>query len=297
MLWVPTRLVEMLNIPPREGENFFYDFKLLGYPMINQVELDRILGPLISTREIPFEKWVVISNEIQSFKRIQRGTAKQNWSAIVNTLGRVPYQFAGDAFWRLEGPKRRLVGSPVKLGYEKETNNENNIVEIRQVRAVYGLHEGESYAFEIISQLSPEPRAGQEDVRFALTAAATNKDILEVTGTGVHDLRQYTAQSFTFTSKISKEIIDRNTTINFETVPKDPTWPTGPAFELRVDVKKSKVRLVVGLICGILGLVCLSYGGALLNANPLTALPYFIAGICFFSIFGLLVKKQLTLKS
>jgi hypothetical protein len=64
MLWVPTRIVEMLCIPARDGEAFNYDFKVLRYPRIERTAMTRVLDTFMRHKEIPFNKWIAISSEL-----------------------------------------------------------------------------------------------------------------------------------------------------------------------------------------------------------------------------------------
>jgi hypothetical protein len=71
MLWIPTRMVEMLCIPERDGETFNYDFKVLQYPSLDREATRHILAPLVQSRETPFNKWVTTSSELGALKSMQ----------------------------------------------------------------------------------------------------------------------------------------------------------------------------------------------------------------------------------
>jgi hypothetical protein len=153
-------------------------------------------------------------------------------------------------FWRIAGPTKSKSGKLIRPRYERVYESD----ELRQVKSVYDLQEGEAHAFEIISA-SPPRLPGTPITGYSVRCSSTNEKNLEITGSGNVSLRQESADSLQFVGKIAEEIADRTAAIRFETQPKPQDWPGGPELEVVVAIVKSRARMVAGLIAGFLGVV------------------------------------------
>jgi hypothetical protein len=292
MLWLPTRIVEMLCIPARDGETFNYDLKVLRYPSIDRAAMTRILSPLIQRNEIPFNKWVTISSELASFQELQKGEDRRNWGTIVTEFHRPEFQFSSDVFWRIVGPTRGRTSRLVSPRYEQILESGAP----RLVKAVYDLEEGQNHSFEIVSASPPRPQ-GTDLTQYSIKCTSTNDKNVEINGSGIVSLRQETADSVQFVGKITEEIADHSAALRFQTQPKPKDWPGGPELEVLVAVVKSKTKMVLGLILGLFGLLLGAYGAEVLKSSALIGIPCLAIGIILVVISGLLIFKKLSLKS
>lgn len=292
MLWVPTRIIEMLCIPARDGETFNYDFKVLGYPSIDQESVSRVLHPLIQQREIPFNKWVAISSELSSFENLKRGDERRKWGTIVSELHKSQFQFSSDVFWRIIGPKKSRTSKQVSPRYEQTFESGA----LRLVKAVYDLEEGQNYSFEIVS-MSPPRSDETAQTQYSVKCSSTNDDNMEVIGSGSVSLRQQAADSVQFVGKISEEIADHSATLRFETQPKTSQWPMGPELEVQVAVVKNALKIALGLIVGVVGLILSAYGMEILQSFPEIGISCLAIGIILVIIAAVLISRKLILKS
>jgi hypothetical protein len=291
MLWIPTRIVEMLCIPERDGETFNYDFKVLQYPSFDHEAVRQILEPLVQARETPFNKWVTTSSELKALNAMRAGSDRENWGNIVTEFHKPESQFAADVFWRILGPTR-ANSKLVMPSYEKVKDSGK----IRKVESVFKIEEGVSHGFEVVSA-SPLRTPATALTRYSITCASTNDTTVEVIGSGEVDLRQQAADRVQFVGKVAEEIADRGATLRFETKPKPPDWPGGPELELLVRVVKSRWKMVTGLILGVIGLVFSAYGAELLKSDPLTGGSCFAIGVVLVIIGGILIFRKMSLKS
>jgi hypothetical protein len=292
MLWVPTRIVEMLWIPARDGETFNYDLKVLRYPSLDRGALARVLDPLIQQKEIPFNKWVTVSSELGSFEDLQKGDDRTNWGSIVADFHKPELQFSSDVFWRIVGPTKAGGSKSVSPRYEQTLDSG----ELRLVKAVYDLEEGKNHSFEIVSA-SPSRSPGTALTQYSVKCASTNEKNLEVNGSGIVSLRQETADSVQFVGIITEEIADHSASLRFETQPKPKDWPGGPELEVLIAVVKSKTKMVLGFIIGLLGVLIGAYGTEELKSSLVTGISCLAIGAILAVIGGLLIFKKLSLKS
>jgi hypothetical protein len=290
MLWIPTRIVEMLCIPPRDSETFYFDFKLLSYPTLDRNAVARILSPLIRHNEIPFNKWVATSSDIAALANLRKGDDRKNWGSIVSEFHKPEFQFASDVFWRIIGPAKGSDKSIIPR-YEQLIVSGD----LRQVKAVYDLEEGEKYGFEIVSVSPPRPQSA-DITQYSVECSSTNEQNLEVIGSGVVSLRQATADRIQIVGKIAEEIADHSATLRLETQPKPKDWPGGPKLEVLVSITKSGTKMVFGFILGFLGLLSLAYGGVALRSSTWSGVPLVAIGILLLVISGLLITRKLTLR-
>lgn len=282
MIWLPTRIADMQLIV-QEGANFFFDFKILDYPTIDNDQLMRILNPLIQAQEVPFYKWVSLSNDIQSFPAMLRGDEDENWQSIVDNLGSFPRQFRGDSFWRLVGPFRSTERQLFRPTYKKQ---------IRKTVSSYELFENESCVIEVVSHNPPQTsqQARRLEIQF-------DKDgPLSVIGDTSFDLRQYTAFNIEVKAKRFEEMDEKTGTIWLSSSPQPSTWPIGPKLSIRFTIKKKKWRAIASLLTLVLGSAAILFAGKQWEEDPICALIIGVIGFLLIVIKELLVSGKLPLK-
>jgi hypothetical protein len=292
MLWIPTRLIEMLCIPIRDGETFNYDFKVLSYPCIDRPAMTRILSPLMQCKEIPFNKWVAISSDLKSLEDLRKGDERTNWGAIVSEFHKPEFQFSSDVFWRIIGPTKSRTSKLVNPRYERTLDSGM----LRMVKAVYHVDEGRNHSFEIVSAGPRRPK-DKPPTQYSVRCTSTNDKNLEVIGSGVLNLRQEAADSLQFVGKINEEIADHSAALHFETLPNTGAWPSGPELEMLFAVVKSKARMIFGVLFGVIGLFLLALGGEALKSTVLGGGVCLTLGVILVVISGILIFRKLSFKS
>ncbi|MCL5286503.1 MAG: hypothetical protein M1453_07265 [Acidobacteria bacterium] len=293
MLWVPTRIGEMLCIPPKEGDNFHFDLKLTGYPNSNSKAKNDILEPLIASKDVPFNKWISISDMAEEFRTLQEGKDDQKWAAIVSAISQYPFQFAGDAFWRLEPPRSSKRGKTVLPKYSEDFRRDGERNVVRQIKTVYPVHEGESYSLEISSQLSNKPRSWNQANKFYAVVESTNKPILNVIGEQRFDLRQYVVHLLKFKGSTTTEVRPQSVSLRFTTNPTSGDWESGPNFELFFELSKNWFRVVFGSISLFAGILFSTWGQSEISKGIIGGLPRFSCGLLLLFVSYLLLWDKL----
>ena len=297
ILWVPTRFAEMQLIPPAEGANYFFDFKVLSYPKLDQTALMRILNPVITANEVPFNKWVCLSDDFQAFEALRRGTESENWQAIVDTLGTPPMQFSADTFMRLKGPFYGSRGGILPPKYKQEKQTVDNKMQVRKVISLYELVENEEYSFEVISH-SPAPssaRAGAV-IQRRLEVQPEKDGPIIVLGNPRLDLRQYTGQIIKFKAKRYEEMDQKTGSIRLDTGLLPDNWPVGANFLLLFRIKKKALKAIIALLTGVAAAVLLLFATKLWDKNPVFGVAAAVVGLFLTVITILLLTGKLSFK-
>lgn len=262
VLWVATRVGRMLNVV-KDADKYYFDFQVASYPNQNAGALDSILGPLRATGEVPWTKWVCTSTQDLSLRTLEGGDAQTNWAAIVNALGTYPMQFSNDAFWRLVGP---FKGSQGRLRYPKlESLTESG--RIRQRRSRYVMIENNTWRCEIVSDAPRSGTGGSARPRYVVEASTTDDKAIKIIGNPTYELRTYTARTLEYRAQPVPVFAQRSADLTLSTSPKPTDWPTGPRIELRHVVRKSYLRVAVGILIGTAGMITGGLGVSRLFEN------------------------------
>lgn len=275
MLWIPTRLAEIQLIPPPEGDNFFFDLKVLGYPKLDHETLMTILKPLIDSRTVPYRQWVCIAEDPQCLDALKTGTEDDNWQAIVDRLEESDSQFSGDSFWRLKVPYSVERGNVLKPIYQTAKQRDNGKVQLRKVTSVYSMSEGDRCSLELVSH-SPSGLTIPSR-RVSLQAAAESPVILQTS----HELelRQYTAYDIGLRAKRSDEIEERSGVLTFRTVQAKADWVAGANLDIRFSVAKPIWKVILALALGVAAVVFAAVGGWLIPHKPPIAFALIAVGV------------------
>lgn len=294
MAWVGTRFGEMLAIPT-QGDKFFFDFKVLGYPHHDQATLMEILRPKIQQLETPFRKWVTLSDQMPAFSRLRSGNFSKNWQAIVDALA-TSMQFKGDTFWRVSGAS---VGERPAFSLKPTLREEivvaNGRSEVRRVSSDYEVHEGDICSLEITSH-TPAGQMGTQ-ARRLLVSLDAGTPLLLVTGAD-YDLRAYTAQSPKLLAKRYEEIDKHYGVVVLGTMPESTPWPTGPKIQILFQVNKKGMEVLLGIICRVTA-AALTVGALstkIWERDPLSAIILAFIVPLLWLLSALLLKARLTFK-
>lgn len=295
MLWIGTRLASMALIP-KKGEHFYFDLKLSGYPASNDDALSRILSPLIGAREVPYFKWVTLSTDTQALEELTTGNDVDNWQSVVNIIGSPPSQFAGDVFWRLEGPVYQQTGKKIEPTYDEAPSSSNGKSEVREVRTLYGLSEDKACRLEVTSHTpltaarrtsnQPQPR---------LQIHNLDEAIISVVGDRSFDLRQYTSRSVELRPKRYAELEDKIATVMLKLQGQEGEWPCAPEISMYFQVQKTRWRVFGGVIllilAGVLGVIAAQTG-----ENPTTTIVLGALAVLFTIASGLLLTGRVSVR-
>ncbi len=231
--WVCTRFGTMLAIPSTNGANFFFDFSVGGYPKSDPEALRKILAPLITKSETPFNKWVAISDDLSSYSNLDRGDEEANWEAIIDQISAGSMQFKDDSFWRL-----KPNNSTAKPTLVTDADTFGNGRDVRQISSRYTLLPDDVCAFEAISY-SPSGRPATQPSR-ALRIHVDPHGPLVLDGSASIDLRQYTARILKFRARSSQAETLVTSTVKFETASDQNDWPDGPNLDLIFEISQQR---------------------------------------------------------
>jgi hypothetical protein len=284
----------------QDGEHFFFDFKVMGYPRIDDAVLRDILAPKIRAGEVPYRKWVCISDASALYDRLSYGEETDNWQAIVNKLGIPPIQFAGDAFWRIKGPFIGNSGKLVASSLVEQIQQEGVTTKVRQIRTLYKINEKDTFHFEIVKH---SPRADMQSLESPIShqqidIKTTSNGPIKLQGNPQISLRPYTGFSVNFETARSEELDERDDTIGFVTnpPPSPGAWPTGPDVTVTVRVAKKRAVIYLHMLFVVLGAILFFIGGKMYDDYHVGGAVLAAAGVLCILYAYILGKNQLPTK-
>jgi hypothetical protein len=264
-LWVATRLANLRHLQFSVNRYYFYQ-EVLGFPATDETAFGAIIQAL--GEDIPFVKWVAVSNLDNRFDTLGRGTASENWASVINQIGNFPSQFAGDSFWRItkvaSGPLRSDIRPVIRDHSEVAGGSET----ITGVESVFPIFELDKMALQIESRLpeaAEEPKDKEpEAARNVTFETAPDSAIKDLNGRTL-TLRRYAPEWIETevgeSDRISAQLCD----LTMKTGPATGAYPIGPEFSLRFRAIKKPWRAYLALLSGIVGVVCVGVGTALLK--------------------------------
>lgn len=282
-LWIATRIASLRHIKSDVGR-YYFDLELREYPDPNEGPFKKIMQELAGRDEVPFAKWVVISNLDEDFRALVTQNHANNWAKVIDRLGNFPSQFAGDTFWRVAdvaaGSGRvALVPSLVDLAASGLGQG---------VEAVFPLNELDTLAIQIQSWM---PEAGEEPK--GKEPASPPKVVFETLGTcalAAFNGRNWTVRRYASewidgevagSDRIDSQVCD----IKIKTSSESSTngYPTGPELNLKFRVAKKEWRSYWSMLAGLAALVSAGVGAAIVKDNLAVGIVLFTLG----GLFGL----------
>lgn len=259
LIWIPTRLGIMRNIRS-EGDRYYFDFTVAGYPKPEQDQLMQILNPLIAQREVPLigGKWVAISDEAGAFEELQTGSAADGWQGIVDTIGNSPSIFQGDSFWRIKA----VCGAQVKTD---------------ESRIAYVLREGQDFFVEITSH-TPRGLPQTHDETRSINVHVQNGP-LEIVGDQFIGLRRHTKTTVNLRSLLYEDMKDKDGQLRFETIAyEEAKWPEGPNLVLDFSIRKRWLQIGLGILFALASATAVFIANNIAELYPREAIGLFILG-------------------
>ena len=234
----------MLNVV-RDGDRYNFDFAVEDYPNQLIESIDGILAPLRQKREVPWDKWVTISDRPDLLTTLKSGDPAVNWTNIVQAIGNPPMQFAVDAFWRMEGPFK--AQTLIKPRIEHVLNEEKTA----QVRSYFLVNDRQKLRFQLHSQTGGPVAANRP--QYEVHATSSQPKSLSVTGDGKFELRHYAEQSVDYESQAVPPLSSKLADLVFETKP-DTAWPSGALLKLRHKIRMHSAIQILGCLSGLAGM-------------------------------------------
>jgi hypothetical protein len=272
-VFIMTRIGQMRHIV-REGGNLYFDFEVGAYPDNHEkVAIDDLLSPLIAANEVPWNKWVTISEKQDLLHKISAGQDEDNWRRIIDLLGQPPMQFRNDAFWRLKGPFKKN-GALVKPTHRKLKQDK----EVRRITSEYLLGENKSMHLQIVS--SAPATLSKDRPQYLVEAIVTGSEKLKIIGAGSYELRHYDEQPIEYVSLDMSPFKTDTADLVLRTTPSTESWTAGAKLEIRHSIRKSLLISLFGVASGVVGLTLTALGGSeLLKNDPLNALKSLVGGL------------------
>lgn len=280
-LWIATRIATLRHLQFSVNRYYFY-LEMLEYPTGDDTAFEAIIQTLAAAKEIPFVKWVGISNLDAQFAALTKGTASDNWASVLNRIGTFPSQFAGDSFWRIakvaSGPQKLGIRSILRDLSEVSAGNET----ITAVEAVFPIFELDRIALQIESR-TPEAdkeQRGKEtgEARAIAFETAADGPLKDINGKA-HELRRYAIDWIEAEVSGSDRIDSQHCNLKMKTTPPAGSYPVGPEFLLRFQVAKQPWRAYVALLLGIVSAILLIVGVGLLEDYPALGFVLVFAGV------------------
>jgi hypothetical protein len=286
--FVATRAGLMLNVI-KDGNRYNFDFAVQDYPNQSPASIAGVLDPLRGKGEVPWNKWVAISDRLDLLSALKSGTAADNWTGIVQALGNPPMQFAGDAFWRLEGPfKEHLPLSP-------KIERIKNEARVTQVRSYLLMKDRQHLRFQLYSQTGGPVSATRPQYEVHVTSSQPKS--LAVAGDGKFELRHYMGQSVDYESEAIPPLSSKVADLIFETKP-DATWPNGALLKLRQKIRKPYTIQILGSVFGLASMALLVIGASdLFKNDALNGLILLLIGSLLGVLSAFLLTGKLQFKS
>lgn len=242
---IATRFARMRLTPNIGGDKYAFDLELEGYPKFNSQSLREIWQSLANSNQVPWSKWVTISDSISELPKLRSGIDADKWATIADTLGAAPSQFGGDVFWRLAPP---VLDGKKAIASTFETQAATAPGGVRQVSFSYPLKEGHSYEFEVFSH-------GSHRSTRQLRITVPQGGPLQYDGSPAIDLRYDAATHIVVRGQRAETVDDRFGLLTLDSGDPVNGWPIGPRLTLQFKIFKSKGAVVIGVILLLIAVV------------------------------------------
>src|SRR5258708_2502848 len=270
-LWIGTRIANLAHLQ-RQGNRYYFDLEVEGYPTNDIPALQRVLEPLELAGDVPFAKWVALSEHDVDFESLQTGEHSDNWAATINRIGVFPSQFAGDSFWRVANVSRGPDRTTVIPTLQDHVENREGQPVTTGVEAVYPVFELERLAIQIESRM-PETSTelgGEEPVVARNVSLATSSDgpLKGFDGRSLV-IRRYAREWIEAEVGGSDRIDVQDCELKLTTGPDVGAkgFPIGPELRFRFSVSKKPGRAYFGLLLAIVAVIAGLGGNELLKSH------------------------------
>jgi hypothetical protein len=284
-LWIGTRIARLGHLR-HFGNRYFFDLQLGDYPTYEAAALEPIMRKLAAAGEVPFSKWVALSDLDIDPDSLARDKTSANWTSVIDALGTLPSQFAGDSFWRVAKIASGWRKTSIEPLLQNELEAEGNRDVQTGVQAVYPISELARLALEIESRVpesGEEPRDKEPETARTVTFSTESDGPLRSLNGRSLELRRYATEWI----KVDVGATDRAAAQEYElmatTGPAAGAFPIGPELRFKFQIEKQFARVYFGILLGIASALFLTIGGSVvkdhLGWGILSLLVGLIAGL------------------
>ena len=256
-LWIGTRLATLRHFHHSANSYQFY-LELLDYPAFDEAAMNAIIRELTAAGDVPFTKWVAISNLNVEFISLNSGTAQDNWASIVNRIGSPPSQFAGDSFWRVARIARGAQKADIQPHMRRHTKVESGKEIVTEIEAIYPFPEFDKFAIQINSR-APDQGDESGPSRTVTIATATDGPLKDLNSRTLMLRRlgsDWIEAEVGAADRIDTQVLD----LVFKTGSGIDDYPIGPEFSLRLHSTKHPLRTFFSFASGTVGVSCAAVG-------------------------------------
>jgi hypothetical protein len=298
-LFVATRLGRIVNVV-LNASKYSFDIVVEGYPANDDASIEAILDSLRASGDVPWTKWVSTSDDTSTYHRLALGDDETKWSTIISKLTQPKLQFANDAFWRVKGPFT-AAGNVLRARIQSV----KQVDKARQIVSYYDVVEHSTLRVEVISESGSATETGgmlAPRSSFNLETSSSNEKAVTFLGAKSSPLRHYTSQQIEYRVEDAAVFGSLGTDVLLSTTPPSATWPSGPSIRLRHKIHRNKLRLALGVIAGVVGIVfiALAVRAKILNFAPLAPwgdIALMVVGALLLLLAGFWLSGKLELKA
>jgi hypothetical protein len=286
-LWVGTRIARLSHLR-HLGNRYYFDLEMGDYPTNDGVSLQPIMEKLAAAEETPFRKWVAMSDIALDVDSLAKRSTSENWASVINVLGTIPSQFAGDSFWRVagiaSGPRRTPINSVLQPDLESVAGRDVTIA----VQAAFPVSELDRLALQIESrmpEMEGEPSDKEpEKARTVTLATSTDGPLKDLNNRSIK-LRRY-ATEWTESEVAGSDRVDAQLCeLTATTGPQESDFPIGPEFRLRFQITKRLGRSYFAILLAVAAVVCGAFGADKIKDDPGSGILVILLGV-FLALFA-----------
>lgn len=274
-----------------------YDIELLGYPNTHKFEelfykFDTCVG-----ENLPFKYWHTFVNSTELLAALKTNGEvgkRDNWRSVVESLQDT--QFKNDSFWALDIPRATNDKSTGFKVICSEHSLSSTILSICDENDVY---------FDI-EYISPKYKANSglnaRSIKVVKTDnIKTNKDEIPLRPYSKHDIHLRGTSDTYFKGELAS--------VDFNTITEEDDFPIGPNFRIQVSIKKNWLKLVFGVLFGMVSIAGIAVVSKIPiyveSAEKVKQLDFLNIGVVsggialsslLFLISGYLLRKEFKLK-
>ena len=255
--WVGTRLATLRHLHHSANRYQFY-LELLGYPAFDEAAINAIVRDLAVAGDVPFTKWVAISNLNIEFNSLNSGTAHDNWASTVNRLASPPSQFVGDSFWRVSRITRGVQKANIQPLMRQHTGVESGKETITDIEAIFPVLELDKFAIQIESRTPDQGDESDQSRTVTIEASGDGplKDLNNRTMVLPRSGSAWIEAEVGATDRIDAQPLD----VRFKTFSGIGDYPIGPEFSLHFHSTKHPLRQFFSFTAGTVGVGCAAIG-------------------------------------
>jgi hypothetical protein len=269
-LWVATRLAFVEHVT-RRADRYYFDLKLAGYPTPSDGHLAAIIASLARAEEVPFNKFIALSQLDDQLASLENGDDHDNWAKIVDRIALAPSQFAGDSFWRI-GDVLKDRDPPVSIvpavGDLKQRGYDRSNASIKA--AIYDISELAHLSLQIETRtVQPADEPEHNSPRAIIFHVAPGSPLSSFSERSI-TIRRYSKQAVDIEVGATLRITGQDIELKIRTDPESNGYVAGPDLALHFDVEKGRLRTWMAGLLGLFAPTAFAVGTNLISAYTAT---------------------------